>query len=112
MCHLILLFPVVGLLLFWVMPFYSALPLYLIILILCGFIYLKIINVMHKQPKSGAESMIGQKVTVLKTKGNFSRVIYEGETWEAYSDVIFRIGEQAEILKVNDLNLQIGKIDR
>lgn len=26
MCHLILLFPVVGVLLFWVLPFYIALP--------------------------------------------------------------------------------------
>lgn len=66
-------------------------------------------NAMHNQPKSGAEAMIGQTVKVIKTKGQNLRIISEGETWDAVSDVLFKKGEPAEILKVNGLKLQIGK---
>lgn len=38
MCHLVLFMPLIGLALFWLLPFYLALPLYLAILFLSGFV--------------------------------------------------------------------------
>lgn len=109
MCHLILMMPVIGLGVFWILPFSVALPLYLLIVALSGFIYFKIMRAMKHRPQSGPEAMIGHTVKIIETTGQSGRVIYDGEIWEAESDELLKEGEQVEILAVEGLTLQVGK---
>lgn len=109
MCHLILMMPVIGLGVFWILPFSVALPLYLVIVAVSGFIYFKIMRAMKHRPESGTEAMIGHTVEVIETSGHSSRVIFDGEIWEAESDELLKKGEQVEILAVKGLTLRVGK---
>lgn len=109
MCHLILMMPVIGLGVYWILPFSTAFPLYLVIVALSGFIYFKIMRAMKHRPESGTEAMIDHTVEVIETNGHSSRVIFDGEIWEAESDELLKKGEQVEILAVEGLTLRVGK---
>ncbi len=61
--HLWLAMPVVGLGLFFVLPFSWALILYLAVVLLSSVIYYKIMERKHAPTTMGAEALIGQIVT-------------------------------------------------
>ena len=70
MCHLIpfILFLALPILLpiFWFMPFNAALTIYLVVCVICFFIYFKIYQAMRMKPRNGKEAMLGKTGLVIK----------------------------------------------
>jgi membrane-bound serine protease (ClpP class) len=109
MCHVILLMPFIGLVVFWIWPLSTALPVYLVILSLSGIIYFALLKAMHKPVVTGREGLIGESVDIIDMSNHNGHVRYEGEIWEAYSEDSLYKGDKAIILEVNGLKLKIGK---
>jgi membrane protein implicated in regulation of membrane protease activity len=109
MCHLVLLLPIFGLIVFWIWPLSISLPVYLVILMLSGLIYFALLKAMHKPVVTGREGLIGESVDVIDMLNHNGHVRYEGEIWEAYSNDSLIKGDKAIILEINGLKLKIGK---
>jgi membrane protein implicated in regulation of membrane protease activity len=110
MCHLILLMPVVGLVVFWLLPLSVALPIYLVILILSGLLYYTLMRAMHRPVVTGVEGLVGKPVKVLKMSGHRGKIRFQGAIWQAVSDDILHKGDTAQVLGMDGLTIKIGKI--
>ena len=111
MCHLILMLPLFALPLFWIFPFTTALPLYILILGISLFLYFKIFKAMRQQVKTGREAMIGKKALVVEDINPEGKIQYAGEIWDATAgEGCFLKGEQVKIRAFRGLVLQVEKI--
>ena len=111
MCHLILMLPLFALPLFWIFPFTTALPLYILILGISVFLYFKIFKAMRQQVKTGREAMIGKKALVVEDINPEGKIQYAGEIWDAVArGSRFSKGEQVKISGFRGLVLQVEKI--
>lgn len=112
MCHIILIMPIISLVLFWILPFPEALPIYVAISVASGFIYLAVMRAMNNRSKIGPSSMIGNSVEVLKRidPNRPGQVLFKGEIWEAESDDVLGKGEKAQIIAVIGLTLRVHKV--
>jgi membrane-bound ClpP family serine protease len=111
MCHLILFLPFLALSLFWIFPFTTALPLYILVLGISLFLYFKIFKAMRQQVKTGREAMIGKKALVVEDIDPEGKIQYAGEIWDASAreNCILK-GEQVKINGFRGLVLQVEKI--
>lgn len=78
-CHLLLAMPLIGLGLFFVLPFSTALLLYLIVVALSLLLYAKIAEAIRTPITTGAEAIVGQTVM---TEADGS-IHWKGEWWTA-----------------------------
>jgi len=78
-CHVLLGMPVLGLGLFFVLPFTSALTIYLIIVLVSFWLYYKIMESMHTPVFTGAEALINR---IVDTDAE-GAVHWRGEWWTA-----------------------------
>ena len=78
-CHLLLATPLLGLGLFFILPFSWALVIYALLVIASLLLYYKIIESMHAPVMTGSDALVGQVVT---TNANGS-VQWRGEWWTA-----------------------------
>jgi membrane protein implicated in regulation of membrane protease activity len=83
MCHIFLSLPVLALPLFFFLPFETALPIYLMILFVSGFLYYKIGAAMKAKVKTGKEEMIGEEAVVIKDINPEGKVTVWSEIWSA-----------------------------
>lgn len=98
MCHLILFLPIFGLPVFWVLPLYTALPVYLFIVGVSVLFYFKIYQAMHARVCSGREAMLGETGVVLQKIDPEGKIQYATEIWNAVSkDKKFLEGEKVVI---------------
>lgn len=101
MCHLLLLAPVFGLVLFLIFPWPIALPVYLLIAIASAFLFYKVVKVMKMPVYVGQEAMLGQEVKVVAPIGTPSAGQYlvrqRGELWSAACMQQLRRGDRAVI---------------
>ncbi len=112
MCHLILLMPLIGLVVFWIWPLAIAIPVYLVILIVSAFIYTVALRAMRKPTMTGSNALIGKSVDVIDMDHHKGHVRIEGEIWDARSDDSLQKGDEARVIAVNDLTLKITKTHR
>ena len=78
-CHLLLAMPLIGLGLFFVLPFSTALLLYLVVVALSLLLYAKIVEAMRTPITTGAEAIVGQ---IVMTEADGS-IHWKGEWWTA-----------------------------
>ena len=78
-CHLLLATPILGLGLFFVLPFPWALGIYLILVLLSSLLYYKIMESMQAPVLTGGEALIGK---VVQTDAN-GAIHWQGEWWTA-----------------------------
>ncbi len=113
MCHLILLMPVVALPIFWLMPLNMAIPIYIIISLIAGFLYWLIAKSMGKQPETGSESLIGAAGEVISKLGPENHAKYlvrsQGELWSANSPDLLQTGETVSIEAVDGIRLVVRR---
>ena len=109
MCHLILLLPIIGLVVFWIWPLSVALPVYIAILVISGTMYWMILKSMRRPVTTGTRGMIGKSVEVIDMSNHVGHVRAGGAIWNAESSDSLRAGDKATILGVDDLTLRIGK---
>ena len=113
MCHLILLMPVLALPIFWLMPLNLAIPIYMIIGLITGFLYWLIAKSMGKQPATGSESLIGTAGEVVSklSPGNQAKYLIrsQGELWSANSPDLLQTGETVSIASVDGIRLVVRR---
>ena len=85
MMALIMALPVLGIVLFYILPFPMALPLYLLLLFISGLIYYGMIKVMGRKRKvrTGFEEMMGREALVVEDVSPQGKVQIYNEIWTA-----------------------------
>lgn len=78
-CHLLLAMPLIGLGLFFILPFSTAMVLYLIVVALSLLLYAKIVEAMRAPLTTGREALIGQ-IVMTEADGSLH---WQGEWWTA-----------------------------
>lgn len=111
MCHLILFLPVFALPVFWVFPFSTAMPIYLIIIGVSVLLYFLIFKAMMMKPLVGKEAILGKTVEVIKDIAPEGKIKYASEVWNAIVDgKKFLIGEKVIIYGFWGLNVLVKEI--
>ncbi len=117
MCHLILLMPVIALPIFWLMPLNSAVPIYVVIVLLSAFLYWLITKAMREPIQDGFQSLIGTEAEVVSKRAPDNPARYlvrakgEGELWTAYSTDALEIGEQVSIVAVKGIGVVVEPVE-
>ncbi len=117
MCHLILLMPVLGLPLFWLLPLGYALPINIALWLLSAFLYQLIRKAMMKPIQDGFQSLIGTEAEVvskLETSHSAKYLVRakgEGELWSANSSDALEIGEWVNIVAVKGVGVVVERAE-
>jgi len=105
---LIMVSPFFALLLFYYLPLESALPIYIVIVIVAGFYYVVMFKSMRAKAKTGLEAMIGGEALVIEAIAPDGKVEFKDEIWTATTrgKEIFK-GERVKILETQGLVLVV-----
>lgn len=110
---ILLLLPLLGIVVFWLLPLPLAIPIYLVILLASGLMYWTIVRAMKKRSKNGVEALIGAEARVVSKLGPHGeaqyRVKVRGELWSANSRDDLKPDATAKVLSVNGFTLVVGK---
>ena len=107
MCHLILMMPLLGIGLFYVLPMAWALPLYGVVLVVSATLY-GLIYRTHRQPvTTGKESMLGREVKAAESFQVQGRVRYQSVLWKARSTEPLAEGDHATIVGMHGMTLLV-----
>ena len=112
-CHAVLLLPLVGLPLFWLLPLEYALPINFVLWLATPFLYRMIRRAMKKPPADGFRSLVGTQAEVVSKSDTVSSANYlvraqgEGELWSAYSTDALDIGEWVNIVAIKGIGLVV-----
>lgn len=79
-CHLLLAMPLIGLGLFFILPFSTALVLYLIVVALSLFLYAKLMEAMRAPVTTGVEALLVGQIVTTEVDGS---IHWKGEWWTA-----------------------------
>jgi membrane protein implicated in regulation of membrane protease activity len=108
MCHLVLFLPVFALPIFWLFPFETALPIYLVISAVSLVMYFLIFKALRMKPQVGREAMLGRIGVVTKDISPEGKIEYAAEIWNAMTDGRkFSVGEKVIIDGFWGLNLLV-----
>lgn len=110
MCHLILMLPLLGLVVFWVWPLSVAVPVYTVIVFVSLAIYYLILRAMHRPVITGREGIIQGTGWVIEVRKHQVRVRVRNELWNAESSDKLRPGDQVKIVGVDGLMLRVQRI--
>lgn len=80
---LIMILPLAGIGLFFVLPLGGALPLYIILLAISATYHCLMMRALRLPLQMGPERMIGSAVYVRSWQGRRGQVVWEGEIWRA-----------------------------
>jgi membrane protein implicated in regulation of membrane protease activity len=112
-CHAVLLMPLVGLPLFWLMPLEYALPINLVIWLASPFLYRVIRRAMKKPLQDGFHSLIGTKAEVVSRLSPTGITQYlvrtGGELWTARCLNVLQPGEMVKISAVDGIRLMVER---
>ena len=116
MCHLILLMPIAGLLVFRFLPLGSALASYAIITLISALLYWLLIKAMKQPLKDGFQSLVGTRAEVVARLASGDSAQYlvrsHGELWSAYSRDTFQPGEPINITAVKGIGVVIERTEK
>jgi membrane protein implicated in regulation of membrane protease activity len=105
--------PVLALPIFWLLPLNLAIPIYMIIGMLTGFLYWLIAKSMRKQPETGSENLIGAAGEVVSKLNPGDHADYlvrsQGELWSANSSDALRTGEMISVAAVDGIRLIVRR---
>src|SRR3970040_1761303 len=100
LCHLPLLFPVAGLVLFAFLPFPVALAVYLPLAGLGTFAGLKVIEAMRQPASPGSEGMGGARGVVVTAQGPRGVVRVQGELWNVVASEPLTLGARVTVVEL------------
>jgi membrane protein implicated in regulation of membrane protease activity len=111
---ILLSLPLIGIVVFWLMPLPMAILVYLLILAVSGVLYWIMARAMKKRPRYGVEALINAEARVVTGLGPDADAQYlvkvRGELWRANSHDDLKLGETVKILSVNGLTLTVGRL--
>ena len=105
---LIMVSPFFALWLFYYLPLETALPIYIVILIVAGFYYIVMFKSMRAKTKTGLEGMIGGEALVIEGIAPEGKVEFKDEIWTATArgKEILK-GERVKIIETQGLILVV-----
>lgn len=109
MCHLILILPLVGPVLFFFLPFERALIYYSLILLFSSLFYWLIWKDMHRPSTTGVEGMVGGTGQVIQNKKGKVKIFYKGEIWDAVCAEEVSLGEAVRVVGLERMRLIVQK---
>ena len=116
-CHAVLLLPLLGLPLFWLLPLGYALPINIAAWLATPFLYRQIRRAMKKPTADGFRSLVGTQAEVVSKSetGHSAKYLIraqgEGELWSAYSTEVLEIGEQVNIVAVKGIGVVVERAE-
>lgn len=110
MCHILWLLPILGLLLFWVVDFSVALPVYLGLLAISGGVMLLTVRSLRQPPCSGSEGMVGDMAEVVEATRFRGRVRYHNTLWYATARELLTVGDTVRIIGNQGVTLRVEKL--
>jgi membrane-bound serine protease (ClpP class) len=109
MCHIALLLPVFGIVVFWIWPLSIALPVYLMILAVSSMLYYLLMKVITTPVKTGKKGLIGDIGELTDIKNYKGHVKIHGEIWAAETKSRLHKGDHVRVLAINGLKLNVQK---
>ena len=109
-CHLLFAMPVIGLLLFWVLPWPVALPTYLVVVGLTTLILVPTFRTMRGRITTGAEGMVGAEGVVVREIRSEGTVRVRGELWTARARAPIAAGETVRVVALDGLRLLVEPV--
>lgn len=109
MCHLILMLPVLGLPVLWLLPLSQALPIYGVILALSVVVYVYVMRAMRHPVETGAEEILHSTGKVVEVGPKDVSVRVHSEMWRAVSAEKLKPGDLVEIIGIDGLQLRVRK---
>lgn len=97
MCHIVFVLPLVGLVLFWVLPLQQGMLFYSLILIVCALLYWLMWKDFWRPVTTGVDGMIGGKAEVIQNGNGTLKVYFRDEIWDAISSENLSLGDRVEI---------------
>lgn len=107
MAHIFMFMPLLALVLFVLLPWQWALPLYLPIAIGSAAIARKAMRAQRQPAANGEEAMLGDRAVVVSVENRAAWVHYRGENWRAVSSHTLHRGQQVVIEDVEGLTLRV-----
>lgn len=111
MCHLILMMPVLGLPVFWLLPMSVAAPVYAVITVLSAVLYFFTWRAMRRPVQTGSEEMLRSIGEVIEARGHIALVRVHSEIWDAESSEKLRKGDRVKVLSIDGLTLRVQGLD-
>ncbi len=109
MCHIVLFSPVLALPLFFFLPFRTALPAYLGVLLAMTFVYFKIIAAIKSKVQTGMEGMTDGEAVVVEDIDPEGKVRFRNELWAATCEgKRFSKGQRVRIFGFQGLKVIVG----
>jgi membrane-bound ClpP family serine protease len=110
----IMLLPLIGIALFYLLPWRTALPIYVIGVGFSAFFVWLMIGAMKRPVLTGREGMIGKTGKILSWKDRSGQVRVEGEIWKASSEnpESLQTGQLVEVIDVQEMRLTVRRILR
>ncbi|MFQ6121617.1 MAG: NfeD family protein [Dehalococcoidales bacterium] len=116
-CHAVLLLPLLGLPLFWLLPLGYALSINIAAWLATPFLYRVIRKAMIRPVKDGFQSLVGTTAEVVskseigRSAKYLVRVQGEGELWSAYSTDTLQPGEAVNIVAVKGIGVVVKRAE-
>jgi membrane protein implicated in regulation of membrane protease activity len=111
MCHLIFFLPVFALPVFWLLPFATAISIYLFILGISLLLYFKVFQAMMIPPRTGKGAMLGKTVMVIQDIDPEGKIKYATEIWNAVAvGKKFSEGDKVVIRGLRGLKVQVAEL--
>ncbi len=113
-CHAVLLLPLLGLPLFWLLPLGYALPINIAVWLASPFLYWLIRRAMRRPPADGFQSLVGTPAEVVSKSETGPSAKYlvraQGELWSARSRDTLQPGEQVNIVEVKGIGVVVERV--
>ena len=97
------------------MPLSSAIPSYIVIVLISALFYWLIVRAMRLPLQDGFQSLIGTEAEVVSTSAPDHSAQYlirsQGELWSAYSTDALDIGEPVNIVAVKGIGVVVERAD-
>jgi membrane protein implicated in regulation of membrane protease activity len=106
---LVMAFPVIGLLLFFLTPWTVAVPIYLVGVFVSAFYHHAMMSSMKLPVRTGAKGMAGRVATVTESSPGRMKVRCGSEIWAARSEDDLRLGTgtRVEVVEIAGLSLVV-----
>jgi membrane protein implicated in regulation of membrane protease activity len=110
---IIMALPILGLIFFFFLPFWTALPLYICCLIFSGLMYYGMFSVMggRRKIQTGFEKFMDEEAVVIEDLNPDGKVEIEDEIWKATTEgPVVRRGERVRITGHEGVTLIVEKV--
>ena len=110
---IIMVSPILALLLFYYFSLETALPIYIVLMIVAGYCYFVMFQSMRTKAKTGLEAMIGEEALVVEDIDPQGTVEVKGEIWTATArGEKIAMGEKVRIKVAKGMVLVVEGLDQ